>query len=252
MIVSLIGSGNVATVLGKKIKAAGHHILQVFSQDEMHASELAGILGCDHSSIWADIDHGADIYIIAITDKALMELQDKFFLHQKLAVHTAGSVSKEVLHAISKNYGVIYPLQSLHKEINEFPTINLLVDANTEDNLTLIDDFAKTFADRVTHADDITRLKLHVAAVFVNNFSNHLYALAENYCAQENLNFQLLLPLIKETANRAQYGSPVKMQTGPAIRDDLPTIQKHIELLEKHPALKQVYEMLTASIRRTK
>jgi len=249
MKVSLIGSGNVATVLGRKIIAAGHQVLQVFSPNEKHAATLAALLHSGFTSSWNNIERHADLYIVAIADHSLQQIAKNISLHNKLVVHTAGSVSKDVLNKVSVNYGVLYPLQSLRKEIQELPRLNLMVDANTEDNLTLIHDFAKTFGDGVETADDATRLKLHVAAVIVSNFSNHLFSLAENYCAAEKLNFNLLLPLLEETANRLRYGSPTQMQTGPAFRNDLETIQKHLEALSNHPALKQVFVTLTESIR---
>jgi predicted short-subunit dehydrogenase-like oxidoreductase (DUF2520 family) len=248
MKVVLIGSGNVATVLGRKIYGADHEIMQVFSPNEKHAIELAGILKCAYTSSWKNIDRHADIYIVAIADHSLQQIAEHLSLEHKLVVHTAGSVSKDILQKVSTNYGVLYPLQSLRKEIKEFPKINLLVDGNTEDNLTLVYDFAKTFGDNVEKAGDEERLKLHVAAVIVSNFANHLYALAESYCIAEKINFNLLLPLIGETANRLQYGSPGQMQTGPAVRNDIETIQKHIGILSNHPAIKQVFETLTNSI----
>jgi len=248
MNVSLIGSGNVATVLGRKISDAGHQIRQVFSPNEKHAGELAGILNCGYTSSWNNINLDADIYIVAIADHSLNQITKNISLHPKLVVHTAGSVSKEVLSGVSANYGVLYPLQSLRKEIKEFPLINILIDGNTEDNLTLIYDFAKTFGDSVEIAGDEARLKLHIAAVIVSNFSNHLYTLAENYCRIEKVNFNLLLPLIEETATRLRYGSPRQMQTGPAFRDDQETIQKHLEMLASHHELKKVFETLTQSI----
>jgi len=248
MKIVLIGSGNVATILGRKIAGAGHDITQVFSRHNKHAAALAAILNCDHTSEWKGIRLDADIYIAAIADTAVQKLSDQISLKQKLVVHTAGSVSIDVLKNVSTNYGIIYPLQSLRKEINDFPKINLLVDANTPDNLTLLTDFAKTFGDHVEQADDNARLKLHIAAVIVSNFSNHLYTLAESYCQAEKINFNLLLPLISETANRLQYGSPQTMQTGPAIRHDMNTIQKHLDLLRDNAALRNIFEILTKSI----
>ncbi len=249
MKVSLIGSGNVATVLGRKLKNAGHDILQVISPNQGHASALAQTLNCAYTTDKKDISQHADIYLIAISDHALPGLASQLNLGQKTVVHTAGSVSIDILKTISKNYGVIYPLQSLRKEIINYPEIIVLTDANTEDNLTLVYDFAKTFADRVEKADDTTRLKLHVAAVFVNNFSNHLYSLAKKYCDEEKISFEWLLPLINETAERLKYASPQQLQTGPAIRNDLDTIQKHLALLNQHPALKKIYETFSDNIR---
>ncbi len=248
MKIVIIGSGNVATVLGIKMLTAGHVIMQVMSEHEEHASILAKKLKCGYASTFESIIKEGDLYVVAISDKALSEIDKYLFLDKKPVFHTAGSVSKDVLKNMTKNYGVLYPLQSLRKENENTSDIPLLVDANTEENLTLIYDFAKTISDEVQIADDEKRLKLHVAAIIVNNFTNHLYSLAEDYCKNENVDFKLLLPLINETAARLAFHSPKQMQTGPAARNDSETIRKHLEILEKYPALKEIYELFTQSI----
>ena len=197
---------------------------------------------------WEAINKEADIYLIAISDDGLTGLEDKISLGNKLVVHTAGSVSKDILKRLSKNYGVIYPLQSLRKEVKELPVIPLLVDGNTEDNLTLIYDFALTISTNVSIAGDTTRLKLHIAAVLVSNFTNHLYALAAYYCKSEQIDFQLLLPLIQENADRLNYFPAGEMQTGPAIRNDKLTIERHLKLLDKYALISQMYKLLTENI----
>src|ERR1022692_1599919 len=202
MKVVIIGSGNVAYVLGRKMLGAGHEIKQIISRKKKHASALAGELNCGYTSTFKEINKDSDFYVIAISDSSLIAIDKKLFLDKKPVVHTAGSVSKDVLKNVSRNYGVLYPLQSLRKEIKGIPEIPLLVDANTKDNLTLIYDFAKTISDNVGTAGDEERSKLHVAAIVVNNFTNHLYRLTEDYCMHEGIHFKLLLPLINETVLR--------------------------------------------------
>ncbi|HLK28814.1 MAG TPA: Rossmann-like and DUF2520 domain-containing protein [Puia sp.] len=248
MKIVIIGSGNVATVLGHKISKAGHEITQIISRSEEHAANLAKQLNCGYASTFDEINKDSDVYIISISDDALMEIDKHLFLDKKLVVHTAGSVSKDVLKNVSKNYGVLYPLQSLRKENIDIPEIPLLVDANTSEDLTLIFDFAKTISDEVKMMDDEGRLKLHVGAIIVSNFSNHLYALTEDYCKKENIDFRLLLPLINQTASRLSFFAPAEMQTGPAVREDYETIKKHLDILEKYPALKKLYQLFTESI----
>jgi len=248
MKIGIIGSGNVATVMGRKVSKAGHKIIQVISRNEGHAQLLAKELNCGYASSFDDLNRDGDLYMVAISDSSLLELDKHLSLEKKMIVHTAGSVSKNVLGKISKNYGVLYPLQSLRKENENIPEIPLLVDANTAENLTLIYDFAKTISNDVRHSNDEERLKLHVGAIIVNNFTNHLYALTENYCKKENVDFKLLLPLINETASRLHFFSPTELQTGPAARNDKLTIEKHLALLKDHPALKRIYELMTESI----
>lgn len=250
MKVVIIGSGNTATVLGRKIRSAGHTILQVFGRNEPAVSLLAETLGCKGST--TDVERSADLYILAIADKALPQVHEWLQLDKKLVVHTAAAVPANVLQKVSRNYGVLYPLQTFRKEQTEIPSIPFLVDGNSPDDLALVQDFAASLSNKVIVAGDELRLRMHVAAVFVSNFTNHLYVLAEEFCKKEALDFSLLLPLINETAHRLYDLSPKQSQTGPALRNDLATIQKHLSVLERYPGLRSFYELLTASISQTK
>jgi predicted short-subunit dehydrogenase-like oxidoreductase (DUF2520 family) len=248
MHIVIIGSGNVATVLGRLCKNNDHEIVQVISRNTDHAKELATELNCPFTDSTGIIDTGADLYLVAVSDGALYELNSNIHLGRKLILHTAGSVPQNVLKEISVNYGVLYPLQSLRKEMEYSNEIPFLIDGNTEETKTLVEDFAKTLSNNITKANDEERLKLHVAAVIVSNFTNHLYALAEDFCKKEHIDFKLLAPLIKETAERVSSISPAVSQTGPAARNDIFTLDKHIRLLADHPRLKYIYLKLTDSI----
>ncbi len=252
MRVVIIGSGNVASVMGRLIKKKGHEVIQVLSRDMDHAKLLADELSCVYSGSSDTVDRSADLYLVAVSDSALYELNKSFYIGNKLIVHTAGSVSKDVLREISTNYGVIYPLQSLRKEMSYEDDIPFLVDGNSEETITLLEDFTKTLSGKVAKATDEDRLKLHVAAVVVSNFTNHLYALAEEFCEKENVDFKLLAPLIKETAVRIEHRSPAEVQTGPAIRNDVFTLDKHLRQLANYPRLKYIYLKLTDSIMKGK
>ncbi len=248
MRIVIIGSGNVASVLGRLFKKNDHEIVQVVSRNAAHAEILANELNCSFTDYSGNIDTGADLYIVAVNDGALYDLNNSFKLGNKLIMHTAGSVSKDVLKDISVNYGVLYPLQSLRKEMEYEADIPFLIDGNTEETKTIIEDFAKTLSGNVASANDDDRLKLHVAAVIVSNFTNHLYALAEEFCNKENIDFKLLAPLIKETAKRVETISPAAAQTGPAARNDIFTLDKHLRLLTNYTRLKYIYLKLTDSI----
>lgn len=250
MKVVIIGSGNTATILGRKIKAAAHEILQVTGRNGAAVQTLAALLGCTATTNAASIDRSADIYIVALADQALPQLHEWLQLDKKLVVHTAAAISRNVLQNVSKNYGVLYPLQTLRKEQADLPEIPFLVDGNSPDDLALVQDFAASLSGKVLVAGDELRLRMHVAAVFVNNFANHLYVLAEDFCKKEQLDFSLLLPLIGETANRLSNLSPRQSQTGPAIRNDRVTLEKHLEVLNAYPELKRIYELMTASIQK--
>ena len=248
MRVVIIGSGNVATILGRLIKKSGHTIIEVYSREAAHAKILSDELQCSFTDKSNLIDKNADIYLFAISDAALYELDETFRFGNKLALHTAGSVPIDVLKNVSTNCGVLYPLQSLRKEMDTIPEIPLLIEGNTEDILESIEDFAKTISQIVFTSTEEHRIKLHLTAVIVNNFTNHLFALASDYCKNEGLDFKLLFPLINETVQRLRHYSPGEMQTGPAIRNDTVTIDKHLQLLSGYPKLKDIYGKMTENI----
>lgn len=248
MRIVIIGSGNVATVLGRLFVKNNHEVIQVVSRNAGHAKILATEFNCPFTDNTGIIDTSAELYIVAVSDNALYNLNSSIHLGKKLVLHTAGSVSKDVLKDISVNYGVLYPLQSLRKEMEYSGDIPLLIDGSTEETTTMIEDFAKSISANVAKVSDEKRLKLHVAAVVVSNFTNHLYALAEDFCKKEEVDFNLLVPLIKETAERTASQSPVAMQTGPAVRNDVFTLDKHLQMLAGYPKLKYIYLKLTDSI----
>ncbi len=249
MRVVVVGAGNVATVLGRLIKQAGHEILQVLSREETNAKTLGTELGCSFTANCKEINKTADIYLIAVTDTAMAQLDETIHLGNKLIVHTAGSLPKEALQKFSTNYGVLYPLQSLRKEnMHPVQDIPLLTDANNEQALNMLNAFAKTISGSVTPVGDEQRQKLHVAAVFVSNFTNQLYNLAATFCNKEGIDFTLLQPLIEETALRLRNHVPGEMKTGPAVRKDIQTLHKHLLLLAPYPPLHNIYLKMTESI----
>ena len=249
MNIVIIGTGNAATVLGKKFKEAGHHIVQVFGRDAGAASALAYQFDTESTNYWSVIRKNADFYLVAVADDAIGEVAKHVHVPGKLVAHTAASVTKDILKPMSHHYGVFYPLQSLRKEINELPDVPLFIDASDEGARKKLEQLARSISkEKVIVAGDKERLKLHVAAVIVSNFTNHLFKLAEDYCKNEGLDFNQLIPLIEETTKRLKTISPSAAQTGPAIRHDKPTIEQHLAILEKYPRLKEIYEVMTESI----
>jgi predicted short-subunit dehydrogenase-like oxidoreductase (DUF2520 family) len=247
MKIVIIGTGNAATILGRKLKAAGHNIVQVYGRNAKAASSLANELDAESTNHLTAINQTSDVYLVAVSDIAVSEVVKELKLHDKTIIHTAGSVSKATLNQ-SKHYGVFYPLQSLRKESNYLPDTAIIIDASDPETFQLLENIAHSISDKVVRAGDDERVKLHLAAVFTNNFVNHLYTLAEEYCVQEGLDFSLLVPLIKETALRVETMKPSQSQTGPAVRHDAVTIQKHETLLKNYPQLKTFYTLFTESI----
>jgi predicted short-subunit dehydrogenase-like oxidoreductase (DUF2520 family) len=253
MDIVILGSGNVAAVLGRKFKAAGHTILQVVSRNAPAASKLAYEWDTESTNYPSIINRNADVYIVAVSDDAIDDVVENLQLPKKVIAHTAASVSKDVLKNVSDHYGVFYPLQSLNKENINLPDAPIFFDGSDELTKKKLESLANSISPQhVSQANDDARMKLHVAAVFVNNFTNHLYALAESYCKKEGIDFRDLLPLIEETVLRLKNISPSTSQTGPATRNDEETVQKHLALLEAHPQMKKVYGFLSESIQNFK
>jgi len=248
MNVVLIGSGNVATIMGRLIQKNNHKVIQVTSRNINHAKILGDELDAAYTDYEGALDKTADLYIFAVSDMALAECVNHYNIPDKLIMHTAGSITKDVLKNVAYNYGVLYPLQSLRKEMTEIPEIPFLVDGNNEQVVKSISEFAQTLSPDVQVINDEGRLKLHVAAVIVSNFTNHLYAVAEDFCGKENVDFNLLKPLILETAARIKNQSPGDVQTGPAVRKDIQTLDKHLRILSNYPKLRTTYMRLTDSI----
>lgn len=249
MDIVIIGSGNVAAVLGRKFRVAGHTILQIFSRNASAASELAYEFDTESANYKTLINKNADVYIIAVADDAIASVIDELVLPGKVVAHTAASVPMEILKGVSAHYGVFYPLQTLRGDMTSLPSIPLFFDGSDSIARQKLEYLAHSISgENVILADDAMRLKLHIAAVFVSNFTNHLYAMAERYCKVEGLDFKQLLPLIEETTARLKTTSAFTSQTGPAIRHDKETIQKHLALLQAHPGIKNLYLLMTESI----
>ncbi len=249
MEIVIIGTGNTATVLGKSLRQAGHTMVQVLGRDESAAKSLAQEF---NAPAWGDLTtplKEGDVVIIAVSDSAIAPVANALrFPVKAIVVHTAASVSRDVLKEKATNYGVFYPLQSLKKELAALPEIPIVIDASNEDTLAKLEALAKTITPHVHKANDSERLRLHLAAVMVNNFTNHLYTLVEDYCIKEGFEFSRLLPLVQETASRLNGISPASAQTGPAVRNDAITIQKHLALLDNYLQLKEMYRLFTESI----
>jgi predicted short-subunit dehydrogenase-like oxidoreductase (DUF2520 family) len=248
MQVSIIGSGNVATVLAKQLFSKGHTIKEVYSHTFSNAEALAILVNAKAIDNIADLSTNADIYIIAVSDKAIEAVVSQLKLEDKLLLHTAGSVSKEVLKNASNRYGVLYPVQSIRKNMDAQTPIPFLVDGNDEATIIEIESLARTLNPKVVRGGDEQRVKLHVAAVFACNFVNYMYLQSATYCEAENIDFSLLQSLIEETANRLQFYHPSEVFTGPAVRKDMGTVNKHLSLLEAYPALQEMYGMISEKI----
>lgn len=249
MKVVIIGSGNVATVLGRLVQGAGHTIVKVYSRHLAHAEALAASVHAAACDRLEELETaGAGMHIIAVTDTALQAIAPALRLSSGIAVHTSGASGAEILAGCAPGYGVLYPLQSIRKETTHLPVLPLLTEGATPQVAQTIFQFAQTLSPLVQAATAAERLKLHLAAVLTSNFANHLYTLASDYCEQQQLPFTMLVPLIQETAARLSQYAPAQMQTGPAIRHDQATMDKHLALLQQNKKLQEIYRLLSGSI----
>lgn len=248
MKIVIIGTGNVATVLGKKLTIAGHSIVQVYGRNGEAATALANQFAAASCSSLAAITQEAELYIAAVADNGLESIAAHLRLQNQLVVHTAGAVSLEILKEVSAAYGVFYPFQSIRKEIEPLPELPIMVDASTTAATAQLVSVAKSISKKVSIANDAVRMQYHLCAVVTNNFSNYLNVLAADYCHRNGLDFSNLLPLFDESARRLHHFSPRQTQTGPAIRKDTATMRQHLQLLKEDAALAHLYRLFSDEI----
>ena len=248
--VSIIGAGKVAQHLYHQFLACQLKVDCVWARDAKQKSVF------DQTTFVTDmaqITPDSDVYIICVSDQAIEDVAKQLLnaLHAKcLVVHCSGATPASVLAHTFKRFGIFYPLQSFSVgSAPDWTQIPICVSANLAEDEKLLLALASSIAPTVKVVSDEQRLALHVAAVFVNNFSNHLFAIAKQICDANQLDFNLLKPLITETIHKIQDHEPKAMQTGPAVRNDSVTIARHLDFLGNDlKAFSDIYKMLTVSI----
>lgn len=253
MTITLIGAGNVGYHLGKRLYKKGFIIRQVYSRNLENAHRLAQKVAAAPVNKLTSIDAESDLYILAVKDDAIEFVSDQLSqnagMSKQLVVHTSGAVSSLTLSKYFKNYGVFYPLQTFSKNRSvQFSTIPICIAASRKKDRKILRKIAKKISKKVAIISDEERAVLHVAAVIVNNFTNHLFHIGQSLTDTERIDFDLLKPLILETVLKIDDFPPYEMQTGPARRNDEKTIKKHLKYLRKFPNSAQLYTLLTKSI----
>lgn len=271
MKIVLIGAGNLATHLGKALHAAGHDMLQVFSRTMQSAETLASLLDAEPLTDIAQVRDDADVYIFSVKDSALVQLvaqlcrheadglgedgavnalrKAKKGEHERVFLHTAGSMPMSVFKGMAQHYGVLYPMQTFSKQREvDFSIIPCFVEANDEFAQKQIEGLAREISGRVYQLSSEDRKYLHLSAVFACNFANHCYAISQELLEEHGIPFGVMLPLINETAAKVHEMKPKDAQTGPAVRYDENVIGKQSKLLENHPHFKKVYDSMSKSI----
>lgn len=233
--VTLVGQGNVS-----------HHLAKAFQSSK--GVDLVAVSD-SRKKIHERILEQTEICIIAVSDKAIGAVSEKLGNTVRLVVHTSGSVALNELHHDRR--GVFYPLQTFSRNrAVDFSKIPICIEASHKDDVLLLTRLARSISTDVQNVTSSQRKSLHLAAVFANNFTNHLYHIASELCVENGLSFDLLKPLILETAQKVCSLTPFDAQTGPARREDSTTISGHMELLRDSGARK-IYNQMSNSIQKT-
>ena len=249
----VLGAGNVATHISRHLHSAGHHIACIWSRTKAHAEKLASEVGGVGISDPGKVPAGADFYILAVPDRAIPEMAARFHGSGGIWMHASGAVSMEVLEKDFGDFGVFYPLQTLSAErpvsLEDTP---FLVEGSSQQVTQMMSSLASSISKTVIEMDSSRRLVIHLAAVFANNFSNHMVTIAERILKENEGDFALLAPILRETFSKMADMGPESAQTGPAIRNDQVTIQKHLALLKAYPEWEKLYTFVSRDIGRTR
>ncbi|WP_440121133.1 Rossmann-like and DUF2520 domain-containing protein [Tenacibaculum sp. Ill] len=242
--VAIIGGGNVATHLANAFSKTDEvSLVQVYARNIEQVEHLKEVTSITNS---IELLTKADVYIIAVSDDAIGDVSRKIEQKNGLVVHTSGSVAMQSLQNTGRK-GIFYLLQSFSKDKKvDFNKIPFCLEAENEEDLQLLETLAKTIGKKIYRINSEQRKRLHVAAVFVNNFTNHMYKIGADICNEHQVPFEVLLPLIQETAQKITELSPDAAQTGPAKRNDQKTIQDHLALLNAEQ--QEIYKLITKSI----
>lgn len=249
----LIGAGNVAHHLAPALLRAGMNLCQIYSRTLESARELGRKTGITYTSDTFAVYPDGDIYIFCVSDDALLSVFKSLRINEEaLILHTSGSVPLDIFKPYRQNYGVLYPLQTFSKTRNlDFGEIPLCIEAPDKEVLKTIGQIADKLSSKVYEISSKKRKKLHLAAVLANNFTNHLYHMAGKLLEKEDLDFNLLRPLIFETAHKVMQMIPENAQTGPARRGDTNILNLHKSMLKDNRDIQTLYVLLSQSIQQT-
>lgn len=247
--VVIIGAGNVAFHLTRALIQNTVNVRQIFNRTLFKAQELGEANNIKYTDKISELEK-ADLYIIAASDSAVEELSHYIPFDDTLVVHTSGSLSTSVLKGDYRK-GVFYPFQTFTKRKNlRYEEVPFFVEAENKDDEEALFKLADKISNEVHRVDSAKRLKVHLSGIWASNFVNHMYQIAQDICKEADLPFDVLRPLIEETALKVQDLEPFDAQTGPARRGDEIIINKHLEILEDS-RLQQLYKLLSDSIVRT-
>lgn len=248
--VSLVGSGNIAHWLVYALKKADVDIRQIYSRQLDHAKELAAKADADAVDSLRDLSPDSDLYIFSVKDDSYETLLSQLPFRLPLAVHTAGSLSIRIFEPYADSYGILYPYQSLNKNMD---FANVEVPLSVESNDKMVENELFAFAGRLSSTvqlmEEAQRLVLHRAAIFGCNFTNAMYAIAYDILRENNIDWRMILPLLENTLDKVKTMNPHDAQTGPAKRGDQNIIRMHQEALQDE-RLREIYRLMSDYIMR--
>lgn len=245
----MIGSGRVATQLGRHLAETGNEILQVYSRRFDHAKELAEMLHAEPVDKTDQLRDDADLYIISVVDDAIAKIAGTIDFHDKIVVHTSGSVGLEIIQQASSNTGVFYPLQTFVKNKDvDFSDVPVCVEGSSTQVENVLLELGREISRDVRLINSEQRLIIHIAAVFVSNFTNFMYLMGQDVLHNADISFDILLPLIRETADKVSKSLPGDVQTGPAMRGDEGVLDNHLKMLEHDARKMEIYRQMSRYI----
>ena len=242
--IAIIGAGNVAYTLCKVMKNKGITPFCVFVRNPEKAAKMHEDLGVETVLNYEKVLE-SDLAIIAVKDDAIAEVAEHLLDYKGLAVHTSGTMPSDLLDR-SMRFGVFYPLQTMSKERKiSFDEIPLLIYANSPDDVEMLSRFAKQFSNNVVFCDDEQRKAIHLAAVYVSNFTNVMLGIGDKLLKDNGLSLDIMKPLVMEMMQKSFEISPEKALTGPARRGDFATVEEHEKMLSDNPKEQEIYKVLT-------
>ncbi len=250
--IAIIGTGNVAWHLGEAFENAGHTVTEVYGRSLMKARGISERLYATLPKEDLDFSESdAEIFVMAVTDEAIPELADAIILPEEaILVHTSGSVPLDMLSYSSAQYtGIFYPLQSFTKgrkmDISDVP---FLLEAEDREVMRALKLLAKSISPLCYEVNGKDRMAIHVAAVFVSNFTNHMIRIGEEVIQRQGLDFEIMKPLLIEQISKCLEIGPMKSQTGPALREDISTLESHHQFLAYNPSFAEIYKVVSQDI----
>jgi predicted short-subunit dehydrogenase-like oxidoreductase (DUF2520 family) len=247
MQVVILGSGNMANAILTSCLNTDLEIVGIFSKTVANKMEMVNKFQIKGFANIAEIPTNADLYLLCVNDDAIHEVVTNLPEVEGLVVHCSGLKSITVLNK-QMNQGVFWPIESINKtSFKNFKNTPICIEANSEENYRILEAFTDRLSKNVQKINSSERQYLHLAATITNNFSNHLIALAKQELDFQQLDYTILKHLLTNAINNSFNFEPSKIQTGPAIRNDVSTMQKHLNLLQ-NPITKNLYELLSKSI----